>query len=1170
MRKRYKIPLAALLVFFGIIAVGVLVFTQTPLLKMEVNRSLRGYLKDRYRLEVEIGGIGGNGFSELLLTDVTVDYQHPSRPYRLLKIDTLFARYQAADFFRRRWEVDSLSIRGIEGVILSDSTGRLLLPSLSSQNGKEGKVAFNVQKFDIERLGFKLFTPNRSWEAAFGQAAGSVQSNGDRFDFFLSRLAFQLPQESLSVRQARVAGSEADNRFQFDSFYLMTDSSRVSGKGSLRFLPDVDLEADFASTGFSFSELRRLSGLSLSGDLAVTGRVRGDFSQLSGNLRADGTFLEHKVKDLALGFRYRKNWFDFLGVTGEIAGARWDGKAGLDLNSKPPVWEYAGQVENFDLNQMVPQSLISNLSGQLEARGEGLTNKDLRIQLALNLGPGSFNKFPISSCAGQVTVRTDAAVFAPDFQVTYLNSAYRFSGRITYSDSAWVTGRAQFGDLKDFWGKLFVKKIAGRGEADFAFSGKTKDFDVAGKFRSDSIHFYDIFSNGFSADFNLKRFLSRRKGEASVRFGKTRVYAVPADSARIDFQMDSMQVDWKNGLAAGPGWQLLASGNLSLIDSLHQHLILPQAELVWNGVPFSLASPAELSLDSAGVTIKKGDLNVAEGGGRATGFIGYNETLDLNFTVSRFSVPSLYKFLKRTGEPLGGEIDFSGNLSGPFENPGLEVSGRVDSLRRKKLLLGDLTGEVRYASRQFGFANVSFDSPYGNYKLSGYFPFDMALGRREKRVLDEPMNLSLAASGKRFDLLNLVLPNVENLSGDFRLSLAAGGTPERPEFTGEVSLKDGRLKLMELENSIENLNTELVLKNTRLLVRSFSGSSRWRGKSGRLSASGSLEFTSREEFGYNLRVKGEKFPFSYEFDPLEGITNFDLTVSGQTPPEVAGKIELLSLVYSGDFAEDTRTTPAFTSAELSSQWDFNLHLTALNNWWIKTSDVDAELKGDLYVLRRDGVYNFLGALEAIRGKYSLLGNSFRIERGVITYDDIAEPNPKLDIAAVTKFRQPDTSQAIRSPDIELRILIGGTLKQPDVKPDPSSPFTEQDIVFLLASGRTANPDSLFEGAGGGFSRRLSVGGLSLATQSLQRAAARQLGVETIEFAPEGDGNLLQSRLTIGKYALPGLYIYGSSPLSTFHGQELGFEYSLGKRFYLEGIKDRNNLYRFNLNLRWEY
>jgi hypothetical protein len=200
-----------------------------------------------------------------------------------------------------------------------------------------------------------------------------------------------------------------------------------------------------------------------------------------------------------------------------------------------------------------------------------------------------------------------------------------------------------------------------------------------------------------------------------------------------------------------------------------------------------------------------------------------------------------------------------------------------------------------------------------------------------------------------------------------------------------------------------------------------------------------------------------------------------------------------------------------------------------------------------------------------------LGNSFRIERGLITYDDIAEPNPKLDIAAVAKVRRDSISSGsvFRAPDLELRILITGTLKHPEVKPDPATGLTEQDIVFLLTTGQ-ANPDSAFAGTGGGLTQRISIGGLSLAAQAVQRAAARTLGVETIEFAPEGSGNLLESRLTVGKYALPGLYIYGSSPLSTLRGQELGFEYSLGKRFYLEGIKDRNNLYRFNLNLRWEY
>ncbi|MGE5693397.1 MAG: translocation/assembly module TamB domain-containing protein, partial [Candidatus Zixiibacteriota bacterium] len=764
---------------------------------------------------------------------------------------------------------------------------------------------------------------------------------------------------------------------------------------------------------------------------------------------------------------------------------------------------------------------------------------------------------------------TNQAVFSPDFQVTYLHSDYRFFGRVGYSDSASVSGKAKFGDLKDFWGKLFVKKIAGRGEADFAFSGRTKDFDVRGKFLSDSLHLYDIYSKQFSADFNLSRFLTRRRGEAAVRFGQTQVYAVPADSARIDFSLDSNLVDWKNGTAAGPDWRLVASGHLDLADSLHRKLTLPEARLVWNKTPFVLSAPAQLRIDTGGVVVEKADFRLANGGARATGFIGYNETLDLDFSAAGVSVPSLYTFLKRRDEPLGGRASFSGQISGLFENPKMELSVKVDSLKKKRLLLGDLSGRIRYADRKFQIESAVFESPYGSYQLSGFFPFDLALARREKRVLDEPMSLSLSASGKRFDLLNLMLSNVENLSGEFKLSLLASGTPERPEFSGEVSLVGGRLKLLELENPIENLNTELVLKNTRLLVRSFSGSSRWKGKTGRVSAEGAMEFTSREEFGYDLRVRGERFPFSYEFDEMEGVANFDLTVSGQTPPEVAGKIELLSLVYSGDFAEETRTTPAFTSSELSSQWDFNLRLTALNNWWVKTSDVDAELKGDLYVLRRDGVYNFLGNLETIRGKYSLLGNSFKIERGVITYDDIAEANPKLDIAAVAKVRQPRQDGAERAPDTELRILIAGTLKQPEVKPDPSSPYSEQDIVFILASGN-ANPDSLFSATGGGFSKRLSVGGLSLATQSLQRAAARRLGVETIEFAPEGNGNLLESRLTVGKYALPGLYIYGSSPLSTFRGQELGFEYSLGRRFYLEGIKDRNNLYRFNLNLRWEY
>jgi len=233
----------------------------------------------------------------------------------------------------------------------------------------------------------------------------------------------------------------------------------VAGAGWLRILPEPEFEVDFKSNSFSFRELRRLAGLALSGDLSVAGRVWGNFTQLSGNLRADGIFLGRSVRELMLGYRYRKNHIDFLGVSGEIARARWNGRGQLDLSAKPPAWEYSGTVEHFDLNQMVPQTLVSDLSGQLEAKGVGLANKDLAIDLNLNLGPGSFNKFPISSAAGRVSVSTKEAVFPSDFQIAYLHSAYRFSGRVGYSDSSSVSGRAQFSDLKDFWGKGYRRQL---------------------------------------------------------------------------------------------------------------------------------------------------------------------------------------------------------------------------------------------------------------------------------------------------------------------------------------------------------------------------------------------------------------------------------------------------------------------------------------------------------------------------------------------------------------------------------------------------------------------------------------------------------------------------------------------------------------------------------------
>jgi hypothetical protein len=79
-------------------------------------------------------------------------------------------------------------------------------------------------------------------------------------------------------------------------------------------------------------------------------------------------------------------------------------------------------------------------------------------------------------------------------------------------------------------------------------------------------------------------------------------------------------------------------------------------------------------------------------------------------------------------------------------------------------------------------------------------------------------------------------------------------------------------------------------------------------------------------------------------------------------------------------------------------------------------------------------------------------------------------------------------------------------------------------------------------------------------------------VETFEFDPLYSGKFdpLKSRVTLGKYATPGLYVYGRTSLSGTTGRELGFEYRFNKSFLVEGRRDEEDLYHLNLKLHWEF
>jgi len=91
------------------------------------------------------------------------------------------------------------------------------------------------------------------------------------------------------------------------------------------------------------------------------------------------------------------------------------------------------------------------------------------------------------------------------------------------------------------------------------------------------------------------------------------------------------------------------------------------------------------------------------------------------------------------------------------------------------------------------------------------------------------------------------------------------------------------------------------------------------------------------------------------------------------------------------------------------------------------------------------------------------------------------------------------------------------------------------------------------------------------TGGLERLGTRTLGVETFELRPSETGSLdpRSAELSIGTYLLPDIYVYGTSGFDVTKGTEIGFEYRLKNWLTLQGNRDRNSLYQFDLNLKWE-
>ncbi len=1001
------------------------------------------------------------------------------------------------------------------------------------------------------------------------QLSGMVQNIDGVLNWKIDRASFSSPELGLESVAVQGAGRSAAGGWFVDSLSLVTPQSVIYihgpiGRGEpLHITTDpLTIEEIAGPLGSGITGLARYDG-TLSIDSAGT---------ISGEGTLSGELQDRKIQELSLTFRYGGGRVDLPHLRGTALGAGFSGAGYVDLGEDVPVYEFIGQVDGFNLNNTAFNSFATNLSGWVTMSGRGLTNDDMALEFDLTLGHGRFDDYTFDSAGGRLAVDVHQAVFEEDFSIVYKNTTVHCAGSVEFDDAVDIFANVYFEDLSDFEGQTFIDSLCGRGYAYCNLVGKTATPDLIGHFESDSLRVFDLQTDFFTGHFNVARVFDDRSGEAVLNWGQSVGWSLPIDSLATRLRFAGTEVFIDSARAYFPAASVFANGRLNWA-----HDIIPIRLFDFSGKfgtqGFYAPDTISWAINDTGFVFQPFTVISELGRVSAEGQIDFDARLDGRISVENFQFAPYWQ-RAFPGFPLSGRLSLQARLSGNFDYPRISGTGKATELAYLNSPLGELNGTFSYQARQLRVDSISLHHPEWHFEGNGVFPVDLAFASVTPRVLPIPQNFTVTGKGQALTPVTWFLPDVvESIAGDWSMSIQLTGTPQQPRFGGWARLTDGVIKAVEIENPIEDLDVELELHQDTITVHRAAGSIKGqKTKVGpNIAANGRVIVQSVDNYLYNLQITAKEIPIQFEFQDYELTADVDVAVVGSSPPKVSGTIKILRAEDREPFSYESDIVLPDTTL-----WDWDIAVVSPGNYWIRNDDVQAELELDLRLLREYGIISVLGNAQFVagRGKVYVFDRVGRIDQGELTFDRPGSSDPRLDLTLT--FRIPSATpeqtngaggQTEYARDVDLTLLVTGYASEPLISSAEGSPYSDQDILLLLAANR-ATTQGTASGEGDLYFSRIRFAATNLFFSQVEREMARTLGIETVNVRT--GATAAETELTVGSYFMRNFYVYGSSRVSLDRGQEVGFEYRIRRGLYFDGRRDKMNQYRLNLHLNLEY
>lgn len=850
-----------------------------------------------------------------------------------------------------------------------------------------------------------------------------------------------------------------------------------------------------------------------------------------------------------------------------------------------PTYNMQVVTNGFNLAPVVGNdSLQSDINLRAEVSGEDFNPKNIKARANVILSQSSFSEYTLDSLVGQVNYSNQNILIDSLWAVSQTLSL-EASGNYNLAGNSDIQLSAEFDDTRAFSAFIPLDSIYGQGNVNAQLSGTQDSLSLAATVELQKAGFTNISAGVLLLDATGQLVPNDTSFATKVRVENFKAGSFEMDSiiASANYFIDSIQVEAR---AIGDDIQTQLKSEIALNDVIR--IALSEWKLDFKNQYLTLAdAPAVIEIDSLEYRLNTLKMTSDNSDSaqyiKADGVISQYGEEDFRVEIVNVNIEGLLESLGIEAN-ISGKINANANLGGTAFSPEMDGNLAIDEAQVYGYQFSEFGGEFNLKNDRLNFDAEILPLDTGLLEINANIPMEARFDSMNF-IVDQEDAVSGKLSVEHFPLSAMQFLNqAEKVDGFLDGQVNIGGTLIAPQPDGNLNLNNAEVIIPEYGIEYKDIVLDLHFSEDAAQLDSFY----IKTDDGELKASGTVEFGSAI---YNGKISQSEINIHFnDFNPVDH-RQFNMELSGNaslkgearkvvfdgnleipeaniyipaimnmtgrfTQPDLPEPVLIREIEKLGDTSNYSvmvaDTTPSNDTFDLSylSNLTGSISVNFPQNTWIKNDDMFVEISGELEVKKNTEFFELFGNINIVRGQYTILGKTFKVDEGTITFQGGEEIIPRLNIQAVYAFRNPEQAEQ------ELTVQVLGTAREPEINfMIDGSQISEGDALSYILFGVKMNELTIEQqnnvsGAG----QIAGSAAMSLLSSQLTDLLGNKLDVDYIEL--KGGGDFQNATVVVGKYITNDLFVsyeqrFGETDEKDISKYEVKLEYELFKFLFLQ-------------------